>query len=293
MTTTEITPLVETDWLQEHLGDHDLRIFDCSVVLPAAGSIDRRPISGRAEWEVGHIPGSSFADLIGDLSDPGNDRYSFPFPPADRFASVMSKLGVDDSTRVVLYDRGPGMWAARLWWLLRAYGFDRAGVLHGGWQKWMGEGRPVSTDYPSFPRASFVARLRPELIVDKDDVLRAIGDNSQVIVNALRRESHEGRVPPRHGRPGHIASSVNVPVMGPGSIIDPDTQTYVSLDEIRAQFERAGVLGKDRVITYCGGGISACSAALALHLIGVENVTLYDGSLSEWANDPTLPMETE
>lgn len=293
MSETDIPTLVETDWLEAQLGAADLRILDCTVELAPVGAADRRPISGRAAWQAGHIPGSDFADLINELSDMRITRYSFPFPAAEQFAGAMSKLGVDDDTRVVLYDTGAGMWATRLWWLLRAYGFDRAGVLNGGWQRWVREGRPVSTDpAPQFD-ASFTARPRPELIVGKEDVLAAIGDSNQLIVNALRPEAHSGAAPPRHGRPGHITSSVNVPAMGPGSLIDPETSAYIPLDQIRAKFEDAGISGKERVITYCGGGIAASSAAFALHLIGVDNVTLYDASLSEWANDPTLPMETD
>ena len=293
MTNMDIPNLVEPDWLLGQLGAGDLRILDCTVELAPVGAVDRSPISGRAGWEAGHIPGSNFADLIGELSDTSNTRYSFPFPSQEQFASAMSKLGVDDGTRVVLYDTGVGMWATRLWWLLRAYGFDRAGVLNGGWQRWKREGRPVSTDPAPTHEAAFVARPRPELIVGKDDVLAAIGDSNQLIINALRPEAHSGASPPRHGRPGHITSSVNVPAMGPGSIVDPETSTYIPLDQIRAKFEGVGVPGKERVITYCGGGIAASSAAFALHLIGVDNVALYDASLSEWANDPTLPMETD
>ena len=293
MAHSDFGPLVETGWLQEHLNDEDLRILDCTVTLPPPGTAKSGPVSGRAEWEHGHIPGSDFADLINDLSDPNNTRYSFPFPPAAQFAQVMSSLGVGDGVRVVVYDTGAMMWAARLWFLLKAYGFDDAAVLNGGWQKWTSEGRPVSTEPSSRPEATFIPRPRPELIASKEDVLAAIGDRSQVIVNALRPESHTGQAVPRHGRPGHIASSVNVPAMGPGSIVESETSTYISLDQIRAKFAAAGALGKERVITYCGGGIAASSAALALHLIGIENVALYDGSLSEWARDPELPMETE
>ena len=293
MTENDIPALVKTEWLQARLGADDLRILDCTVELPPVGAVDRRPISGRAAWQVGHIPGSDFADLISELSDTSITRYSFPFPAAEQFAEAMSKLGVDDGTRVVLYDTGAGMWATRLWWLLRAYGFDRAGVLDGGWQRWTREGRPVSTEPAPVHKASFVVRPRPELVVGKDDVLAAIGDSNQLIVNALRPEAHSGAAPPRHGRPGHITSSVNVPAMGPDSLVDPETSSYIPLDQIRAKFQEAGVPGKERVITYCGGGIAASSAAFALHLIGVDNVALYDASLSEWANDPTLPMETD
>ncbi len=293
MTGTGFGPLVETGWLQDHLNDDDLRILDCTVMLPPVGSTDRRPISGRDDWEKGHIPGSDFADLINDLSDPNNTRYSFPFPPAARFASVMSRLGIGDGAKVVLYDSGAMMWAARLWYLLKAYGFDTAAVLNGGLKKWIAEGRPLSTELANRPEGSFVPRPRPDMVASKDDVLDAIGDETTVIVNALRPEAHSGEAPPRHGRPGHIASSVNVPAFGPGSIIDPDTSTYIPLEQIRTKVAETGALNKARVITYCGGGISASSLTLALHLIGVENVALYDGSLSEWANDPELPMETE
>jgi thiosulfate/3-mercaptopyruvate sulfurtransferase len=288
MSSTKIEPLVESDWLESQLGAPDLRILDCTVKLGPDGAT-----SGRADWEAAHIPGSAFADLIHDLSDPNNTRYSFPFPPAEQFATAMSRLGVGDGTRVVLYDAGPNMWAARLWWMLRAYGFDDAGVLGGGFARWNREGRPVSSEAPSYPPGQFVARPRPELIATKDEVLASINSGDRCIINALSPDAHAGRTPPRRGRAGHITSSVNVPASGSDSILDPETLTYLPLDQIRARFKEVGALDKERVITYCGGGIAASSAAFALHLIGVDNVAVYDGSLSEWANDPNLPMETE
>ncbi|HVX30097.1 MAG TPA: sulfurtransferase [Nitrolancea sp.] len=286
MSRTTIEPLVETGWLADHLGDPDLRILDCTVKLGPDGAV-----SGRADWEVAHIPGSAFADLLHDLSDPDNTRYSFPFPPAEQFAAAMSRLGVGDGTRVVLYDTGANMWAARVWWMLRAYGFDAAGVLNGGFTRWTREGRPVSNEAPKYPPGQFVARPRPELIATKDDVLASINAGDRCIINALSPDAHAGRTPPRRGRPGHITSSVNVPASGVNSILDPETLTYRPLEEIRAKFKEVGALDKERVITYCGGGIAASSAAFALHLIGVDNVAVYDGSLSEWATDPSLPME--
>ncbi len=288
MSSTKIEPLVESGWLEDHLDDPDLRILDCTVKLGPDGAV-----SGREDWEAAHIPGSAFADLIHDLSDPNNTRYSFPFPPAEQFAREMSKLGVGDGTHVVLYDAGPNMWAARLWWMLRAYGFDNAGVLGGGFARWTREDRPVSSEVRSFPAGNFEARPRPDLITTKDEVLASINSGDRCIINALSPEAHSGRRPPRHGRPGHITSSVNVPASGAGSILDPDSLTYLPLDQIRAKFKEAGALDQERVITYCGGGIAASSAAFALHLIGVDNVAVYDGSLSEWANDPSLPMEVD
>jgi thiosulfate/3-mercaptopyruvate sulfurtransferase len=147
----------------------------------------------------------------------------------------------------------------------------------------------VSTYAPG----NFVVRQRPELIATKEEVLASIGNGSRCIINALSPDAHSGKARPRHGRPGHITSSVNVPAMGAGAIVDPESLTYLPLDQIRAKFEEVGALNKERVITYCGGGIAASSAAFALHLIGVDNVAVYDGSLSEWAVDPSLPMEAE
>jgi thiosulfate/3-mercaptopyruvate sulfurtransferase len=288
MSSTRIAPLIDSGWLEAELGSPDLRILDCTVILGSSGAV-----SGRADWEAAHIPGGQFADLMGDLSDPNNTRYSFPFPPAEQFAAAMSRLGVGDGTRVVLYDAGSNMWAARLWWMLRAYGFDDAGVLEGGFARWTREQRLVSTEVSTYAPGNFVVRQRPELIATKEEVLESIGNGSRCIINALSPDAHSGKARPRHGRPGHIASSVNVPASESGSILDPESLTYLPLDQIRAKFEEVGALDKERVITYCGGGIAASSAAFALHLIGVDNVAVYDGSLSEWAVDPSLPMETE
>jgi thiosulfate/3-mercaptopyruvate sulfurtransferase len=126
----------------------------------------------------------------------------------------------------------------------------------------------------------------PERIATKEEVRAAIGDESTCLVNALDPEEFSGRGPVRYGRPGHIPTSVNVSFLG---ILNSETNAYLPIEEIRAQF--AGVVGKDRIITYCGGGIAACSDAFLLTLLGAENVAVYDGSMTEWAADPNLPLE--
>ena len=280
--------LVDTAWLAEHLDDEDVRVLDCRVGFERADD-DFHIVSGRSGYEKGHVPGSRFADLIGELSD--RDGPAFAAPTPDAFAEVLSRLGVDDDTHVVVYDAHANMWAARVWWLLRVFGFENASVLDGGWRKWTREGRPVSTDAPAVTPARFVARPRPERFAAKDEVAAATGTGSGVcILNALTREDHAGTAPPRYGRAGRIPSSVNVPAM---EIVDPETHAYLPLAELRARFERVGALGDGKVITYCGGGVAACSAALVLLMLGKDDVAVYDGSLLEWNADPALPVEVD
>ncbi|MEO8539451.1 MAG: sulfurtransferase [bacterium] len=284
--------LATTSWLDDHLADARLRVFDCTVFLKPRD--DRKPgyaaVSGLAEWTAGHIPGSGFLDLPGELSD-RSSALRFMMPPASQFEAAMGRHGVGDDSEVVLYDREGNMWAARIWWMLRAFGFDRARVLDGGWKKWVAEGRTVSVDSVAYPPASFSASLRPRLIATRDDVLASIESGQACIVNALNAAQHRGDVAP-YGRAGHIAGSVNVPAMGSSGIVNPETQTYQSTEMLRRRFEEAGVGPKDRLITYCGGGIAASSAAFAAVMAGFSDVAVYDASLSEWAADDSLPMET-
>lgn len=284
--------LVTTDWLAANLNAPNLRIFDCTVYLRPRddGKPGYAAVSGREDWAAGHIPGSAFADLPGDLSD-RESPLRFMMPSPAQFAEAVGRYGISDDSDVVLYDRAGNMWAARIWWMLRAFGFDRARILDGGWAQWTAEGRPVDSDPPRYPPATFSARPRPELIATKEDVLAAIESGQACIVNALNGAQHRGEVAP-YGRAGHITGSVNVPAMGAAGVVDPDTQIYLPAQEIRARFEAAGARTDQRMITYCGGGIAASSAAFAATLAGFPNVALYDASLSEWAADPALPMET-
>ena len=135
--------LMQTDWLAAHLGDPALRIFDCTTYLKPAEPGSDLPyliVSGRADYDAGHIPGAGFLDIQGELSD-NTTRLRFAMPSADHFAAAMSRHGVGAATRVVLYSAGNIMWATRVWWMLCAFGFDRAAVLDGGWDKWRAEGR--------------------------------------------------------------------------------------------------------------------------------------------------------
>jgi thiosulfate/3-mercaptopyruvate sulfurtransferase len=287
--TTLPGPLVEPDWLAAHLDAPDLRIIETTVFLDPptrpGTAYDVRP--GRAEWEAGHIPGSAFADLNGELAEP-DPTLNFTFPTAERFEAAMSALGVEDGTVVVAYDRNGMQWATRLWFMLRAYGFDDAGVLDGGWTAWTAAGLPVSVEPPLGRAASFRARLRPDLLASREEVLAASSDEGAVcLLNALAPEVFRGEQN-RYGRAGRIPGSVNVFAK---SLLDPSTGRLVPAELLRERLAAAGALRDGRVITYCGGGISATLDAFALTLLGAPDVALYDGSMSEWIADPALPLE--
>ena len=152
-----------------------------------------------------------------------------------------------------------------------------------------GRGAPTSTEPCAYPPARFVARPRPELFVGKDAVLAGLGQRAACILNALTEEQHRGTEGVTYGRPGRIVGSANVAAR---SLVDPKTHAYLPAHVLRERFAAAGALEAERVITYCGGGIAASSDAFVLALLGHDRVAVYDASLSEWAADPSLPMET-
>ena len=280
--------LVETDWLAQHLDDPAVRILETTVFLhPADVPGGFRVESGRAKWAEEHIPGAGFVDLHEELSD-RTSPLRFMMPPAAQFAEAMGRAGVGDGVRVVLYDRAVNMWATRVWWMLRAFGFDDAAVLNGGFRKWTVEKRPVAADAGVRPARTFTPRPRAGLMADKAGVLAALGAPGACVLNALTPEQHQGTGGVSYGRPGRIAGSVNVAAR---DLVDPATHAYLPADVLREKFTRAGALQAGRVVTYCGGGIAASSDAFVLTLLGHDDVAVYDASLSEWAADPSLPME--
>lgn len=246
--------VVETAWLEEHLEDATLRIFDCTTHLKPAKPGSDLPydiVSGKADYDAAHILGAGFLDLQEELS---NNATSFRFmlPSAEQFAAAMSHHGVSDAHRVILYSAGGIMWATRVWWMLRAFGFDHVAVLNGGWEKWRAEGRPISTAPSSYPVATFTPRPRSGLFVDKDYVRARLGDGKTVMINALPTELHAGKTPSRYVRPGRVPGSVNVPA---GELLDRETKTFVSLPDANDKFATAGVNPDKEVICYCGGDL--------------------------------------
>lgn len=279
---TTMDSLVTAEWLNEHLNDPDLVVLDCSVLVQPAGNGGFDSVSGRPQYDKGHIPTAGFADLKGELSDI-ESPFGFAVPTPEQFAAAMSALGVGDDSRVVLYDASGSVWAARVWWMLRWIGFDKVALLDGGLAAWTAEGLPLSTEPVSRSVGTLTIALRPELIVGKDEVLAAISDDTVSIIDALPEAQYRGEMS-MYARPGHITSATNVPVL---SLIN-ETGRYRPAQELEKLFTGDR---DSRTITYCGGGIAASANAFVMTRLGYKDVAVYAASLQEWAADESLPME--
>ena len=280
--------IVTTGWLAENLADPALRVFDCTTYLLYETGTGRpyRVESGRADYETAHIPGSAFLDLQGELSDPAAPT-SFMMPAPEDLAARFAAKGIGAGTRVILYARKNPQWATRVWWMLRAIGFDDAAVLEGGFDRWAAEGRPTEAGEKHYPAASLVARPRPGLFIGKEEVKAAIGDAGACTINALAPDLHKGENA-RYGRPGRIPGSVNVPA---AALLEPGALTFKAPEAVAASFAAVGADPAKRVLLYCGGGIAATLDAFLLHQLGYRDIAVYDASMSEWAKDEALPIE--
>jgi len=277
--------LVSVQWLSEHLTDARLCIFDCSMHLVAdSDDSPYRVVSGFNDYQQSHIPGAAYIDLQADLSDP-ESPYRFTLPPVEQLQARLSALGIGDDAFVVLYSRGSMQWATRIWWMLRCAGFDNAAVLDGGWQQWCAAGLPVASGIERYPPATLEHTARPHLFCDRQAVQHAADDNNTVVINALSAELHAGQSA-RYGRRGRIPGSVNVPA---GLL--QDNGGLLPAEQASRLFRAAGVKKGQNIIIYCGGGIAATLDAFVLHQLGYDNISVYDNSLNEWAQDASLPME--
>ena len=279
---------VSTRELAGMLGGPGVRVLDCTVHLHPLPGGGMRAESGLDDFRSGHVPGALFADLIGALSDPGSGL-RFTLPSEERFGAAIGRLGVSNDTDVVIYCAGSPHWAARLWWMLKAFGHDRAAVLDGGWEAWRSEGRPIETGEAAADPVTFRAARRPGYFVGRAEVEAALADPGAVVLNSLTPEQHAGTGGHHYGRPGRIPGSVNV---ASRDLVDRSSGLMLPAPELRGKFDAAGALSAGRVVTYCGGGIAASLGAMVLHRLGQPNVAVYDDSLQAWARDPSLPMET-
>jgi thiosulfate/3-mercaptopyruvate sulfurtransferase len=284
--------LISTAELADILGQANLRLFDCTTYLEPAPEGSSQPyltVPGRHTFEAGHIPGADFLDLQGEFSDP-NTELRFMMPGVAYLEAAFGRHGVSNGSRVVLYSIGTPMWATRFWWMLKSLGFDSAVVLDSGLDKWKLEGRPLETgSAKGYPPAIFTAKPKDGFFVDKYETLAATSEHGTVVVNALGPQFHKGLEPSRYGRAGRVPGSCNVSA---ATLLDPQTKAFIPLAEAEAKFKAQGITKDKRVVAYCGGGISATIDLFLLYRLGHDNLTLYDGSMGEWAKDTSLPIET-
>ena len=268
--------LVTTDWLEAELGAPDLRVIDASAFLPGTGR------NARAEYEAEHIPGAVFFD-IEEVSDRDNPLPHM-LPPPHKFASRMQSLGLGDGNRFVVYDNSPLHSAARVWWMLRIFGAHQVALLDGGLEKWISEGRPLESGMQPHRHGHFTPLFDADAVVDKAQVLALAGHD---VVDARPAGRYAGEAPdPRPGvASGHIPGSRNAPQSG---FFNADN-SWKRGEALRAVFDAAGVDLARPMVTTCGSGVTAAVILFGAHLLGKEDVRLYDGSWSEWGADPDTP----
>lgn len=275
--------LVSTAWLAERLGRPGIVVVDGSNYLPTSG---RDPA---AEYAAGHIPGAVFFDL-----EAGSDRRSplpHMLPTLEEFARHAGGLGIGDDDHVIVYDgSGVNLSAPRIWWMFRVMGHDRVSVLDGGVARWRLEGRPLEAGMSRRPAARFTARPTPGAVRDREAVRKALETGAEQVVDMRSAGRFAGTDPePRPGlRGGHMPGSRNLPF---NELVAPDG-TVLPPDDLRRRVAAAGIDPAGPVIATCGSGVSACALVLALHLLGRNDVAVYDGAWTEWGGRDDTPVVT-
>jgi len=274
--------LVSTQWLADEMGASDLRIVDATAFLPEHGRV---PL---LEYEACHIPGAVFMDL-GELVDSASPVPN-TLPSPEKFASRMQALGLGDGSRIVIYDDSPVKTATRAWFMLTMFGAQNVALLDGGIAKWKAEGRKCAQGTETLRQRHFTVWSDDSHVRSKADVLANLGSKAEQVVDARGAGRFTGDVPETNPAlaSGHIPGARNVPY---ASLFNPDG-TWKAPDAIKALFEAAGVDLSRPLITSCGSGMTANVLIFAAHLIGKEDVSLYDGSWSEWGLDPATPKAT-
>ncbi len=270
MTYAHPEQLVETDWVAAHAADAGVRIVDMRQ-------------TGYAE---GHVPGAVYVSPVA-IRDAKAPPTFLPTPAA--FEEMMAKLGIGNTTRVVVYDERGGIYAARLWWILNYYGHPNVALMNGGWIKWTAEQRPSSTAAAAPPAAAFTARSQPNWVATASDVVSAIDKPGVKIIDARTQGEIDGKDLRNIKRGGFVPSSI--PIYWE-DLLDAQKKTFKPADELKKIYEERGIVPSLEVIAYCQVGMRASVDLFALHLIGYDKLRNYYGAWEEWGNRDDLPLAT-
>ncbi|MEI8393739.1 MAG: 3-mercaptopyruvate sulfurtransferase [Rhodospirillaceae bacterium] len=273
--------LVSTEWLASHLSAPDVRVVDGTWFPKESGR------NAATEYRSCHIRGAVHFD-IDEIADTGSELPHM-LPPPEKMSSRMRKLGLGDGNRIVVYDAHGLLSAARVWWMMRVFGHRDVSVLDGGLPKWLAENRPVE-DLPPVPRQRhFNATYDHTLVRELDQIRENLETKREQVIDARSAERFAGAAdePWPGRRSGRIPGSINLPFT---DLIDPATKTLLPGSALRERIVRAGIDLNAPAVATCGSGVSACVIALALYLVGKDDVAVYDGSWAEWGLRKDVPV---
>jgi len=263
--------LVDTDWVAAHAADANVRVVDMR----------------QGGFDGGHVPGAVYLSPVA-IRDANSPPTFLPTPAA--FEAMMTRLGISDATRVVVYDERGGIYAARLWWILNYFGHSNVALMNGGWIKWKAENRTEAKDTPAPPAGRFTARPQPAWVATASDVVGAIDKPGVKIIDARTAAEIDGKELRGIKRGGFVPSSI--PIYWE-DLLDPQAKTFRPAEELKKIYEAHGIVPTQQVIAYCQVGMRASVDLFALHLIGYDKLKNYYGAWEEWGNRDDLPLATK
>lgn len=263
--------IIVKEWLLKNINDPYVRIVDCSFSLAD-------PKKGRQEYEKNHIPGACYFDLEKDLSGEVSEHGGrHPLPNIEKFIHKLEQAGIDENTTVISYDQGEGAFAARFWWLLQYLGHDKVYVLDGGLKGWNKGNYPITSEVPTFNKATFKPKIHTYLLASMEEVRTASGgqDYKTILIDSREEKRYLGLEEPIDKKAGRIPGAINKPWFE-----GLDSGYYKQAEDQKQRF--TDINPEKEIIVYCGSGVTAAPNFLALKTAGFEKVKLYLGSFSDW-----------